>query len=220
MRIEIWKDIPDFEGYQVSNTGYVRSFWKKKHYPTGYGTCRYLSNEPHIMSTSDDGNGYQKLMLYNHNNGKRYCKKVHKLVADASLPLPDDYKYVDYTVDHIKSGPEGKLDNSVWNLQWLPRGDNIRKAYRDGICDARIRSQCKDIVAIDMWTGEEAYFDSIVEAARELDLHYTSIVHALRSPKWNSKAGHYRFEYAGREDRLLYGNEDNKLLSWIRIGLR
>ena len=30
----------------------------------------------------------------------------------------------------------------------------------------------------------------------------------------------YTFEYAGREECLLYGDDDNKLLSWIRLGLR
>lgn len=224
MRREIWRNIHGFEGYQVSNTGYVRSFWKRKHYPTGYGTYWYLSDEWHIMSTSDDGNGYLKLMLYDHTNGGRYCRKVHKLVADAFLPKPDDLDEVDYTVDHIKSGPEGKLDNSVWNLQWLSRPDNIKKAYREGMCDARIRASWKDIVAIDIWTGEEAYFSSIKEAAEILGLDKTSISHALARTVGRGRSSdivkHYRFEYAGREEKLLYGDEDYKLLSWIRMGLR
>ena len=198
---EIWKDIPDFLGYQVSNLGQVRSFWKRKHYPTGYGTYWYLSDEPYIMSQSDDGNGYMKVMLYCREDGKRYVKKVHRLVAEAFIPC-DDPKL---TVDHKRSGREGKLDNSVSNLQWITRQENIRKAYREGMCDARIKSQEKDIIAIDLWTGEEQYFSSIGEAASELSIDRTSISHVLRGDY--EKTSHYRFEYAGREERLLYGNE-------------
>lgn len=212
---EIWKDIYGFDGYQVSNLGNVRSFWKRKHYPTGYGTYWYLSNKPRIMAASDDGNGYLKLMLYNRNDGKRYCRKVHKLVADAFIPLPNEVE--DWTVDHIRSGRDGKLDNSVDNLRWVTRRENIQKAYRDGMCDERIRRQDKDIVAIDLWTGEECYFSSIQEAADILRIDRTAISHVLRGDHYRTR--HYTFEYAGREERLLYGDDDNKPLSWIRIGI-
>lgn len=212
---ELWKDIPHFPGYQVSNTGFVRSFWKRKHRKTGYGCDWILGDDPKVMSTSDDGNGYLKLMLYSRENGKRYCRKVHKLVASAFIPNDDPTKN---TVDHIKSGPAGKLDNSVENLRWMSRPDNIRKAYRDGMCDRRIAKSRKPIVATDLWTDNEIYFSSIGEAADELGYTHSTISHALRSP--NQRVGHYRVEYAGWEDRMLYGDDDNKLISWLRAGLR
>ena len=212
--MEEWRDIRGFEGYQVSNKGRVRTFWKKKHYPTGYGTCRVLSDEPMIMSTSDDGNGYEKLMLYDRDNGRRYCKKVHRLVAEAFI----EHDHEDDTVDHIRSGPDGKKDNSVENLQWISRANNIKKAYADGMCDRRIRSQMVDIIAIDLWSGEEAYFSSIQEASDELGVERSSISHCLRGDC--NRVGRYRFEYADREDRLLYSDEEYKFLSWLRMGLR
>lgn len=213
--MEEWRDVDGFEGYQVSNKGNVRSFWKKKHYPTGYGTYRVLGDEPHVMSTSNDGNGYLKLMLYNHDDRRRYCRKVHKLVADAFIPNDDPSKN---TVDHIKPGPEGKLDNSVENLRWMARSDNIKKAYRDGMCDRRIASQERDIIATDLWTREEIYFSSIQEAANELGIDRASISHVLRGDY--ARTSHYSFEYAGTEGRLLYGSDENKLLTWLSYGLR
>lgn len=208
---EKWKDVDGFPGYQVSNKGRVRTFWKKKHYPTGYGTYNELVNDPKIMSTSDDGNGYQKLMLYSKETGKRYCKKVHRLVAEAFIPNNDPTRD---TVDHIRSGPEGKLDNSVGNLRWISRSENIKKAYRDGVCDRRIINQNRDIVAIDLWTGKERYFESIKEAANTLRIDRSSISHVLRGDY--QKVDHYTFEYAGREERLLYaGNEDYQCISWL-----
>lgn len=208
--MEEWRDIDGFPGYQVSDRGRVRTFWQKKHYPTGFGTYNYLSDTPRIMSQSDDGNGYMKLMLYCKTDGKRYCKKVHRLVAEAFI----EHDERDDTVDHIQSGAIGKLDNSVENLRWIPRSENIKKAYRDGVCDRRIRMQHRAIVATDLWTGKQHYFESIEEAAYELNINRTSISHVLMGDY--EKVRHYTFEYAGREDKLLYGNDENyKHLSWV-----
>ena len=200
---EEWRDIEGFLGYQVSSEGRVRTFWKRKHYPTGYGSYNYLSSTPKIMSLSDDGNGYMKVMLYCKEDGKRYCRKVHRLVAEAFIPNPYND---DYTVDHIRSGPYGKMDNSIGNLRWLSRAENIRKAYADGMCDERISRQNKPIIAIDLRTGEERFYHSIGEAAYDLGLDRTSISHVLRGD--NNRVACFTFEYAGREERLLYGFDD------------
>ena len=144
-----------------------------------------------------------KVMLYSKDDGKGYCKKVHRLVAEAFLDNPNNYD----TVDHIKSGKIGKLDNSVSNLRWFPREENIKKAYSDGVCDERIRNQTKDIIAIDLWTGERLYYSSIKEASFDLGIDRTSISHVLCGDF--EKTRHYTFEYASWEDRLLYGFDDH-----------
>lgn len=212
--MEEWRDIEGFPGYQVSDRGNVRSFWRRKHYPTGYGSYNYISNTPTMVSQSDDGNGYMKVMLYSEIDGRRHCKKVHRLVAEAFIPKPP---YIDdYTVDHIRSGPMGKLDNSVSNLRWLSRSENIKKAYRDGVCDERIRRQCKDIIAIDLWTGKRFYFISIGDAAYELNLDRASISHVLIGTY--NRVGRWTFEYADREDRLLYDDDEylcQQRFSWL-----
>lgn len=199
--MEEWRDIHNFPGYQVSSEGRVRTFWRKKHYPTGYGTYRYLSDSPEPMSQSDDGNGYMKVMLYSKIDGRRHCKKVHRLVAEAFI----EHDISSDTVDHIQSGRIGKLNNPVSNLRWISRSENIKKAYKDGMCDDRIRLQNKDIIARDLWTGEERYFGSIKEASITLGIDRTSISHVLLGD--SEKTSHYYFEYASWEDRLLYGFE-------------
>lgn len=207
--MEEWRDIEGFHGYQVSNRGRVRTFWKRKHYPSGYGSYNYVSDTPTIMSQSDDGSGYMKVMLYSGKDSRRVCKKVHRLVAEAFIPHDPS----EDTVDHIQSGREGKLDNSVDNLRWIPRSENIRKAYRDGACDDRIRSQNKGIIAINLWTGDSHYFQSIKDAAQALNIDRSSISHVLLGDY--EKTGRYTFEYAGREDHLLYGSEDYQCVSWV-----
>lgn len=197
---EEWRDIEEFPGYQVSDKGRVRSFYKKQK-KTGCwgGYDRILCDEPQrILGQSDDGNGYMKVFLQNDDH--RRCVKVHRLVAEAFVDNPEGYD----TVDHIISGPEGKLNNTPENLRWISRRENIQKAYRDGMCDRRIDRSKKPIVVTDDWTGEEMYFDSIKDASEALYLDRTNISHALAS---SGHTSHYYVEYAGREDRLLYGTE-------------
>ena len=199
--MEIWKDISDYPGYQVSNLGKVRSFWeKRKKKGVHGGTYREFSNTPHILPESDDGNGYMKVYL-NNGSGKKTCKKVHRLVAEAFIPHSEDAD----TVDHIRPGQLGKLDNSVSNLRWISRRENIQKAYRDGVCDERISSQNKPIVSTDLYTGEEQCFESIKQASLELGIDRSSISHVLNEDI--SRTSHYIFEYAGREEKMLYGIE-------------
>lgn len=184
--MEQWKQIPGFSKYQISNEGRVRKIDGK------------------ILSLSDDGNGYLKLMLYG-DDGHRYCKKVHRLVAEVFSPRPSE-DLSEFTVDHIRPGRIGKLDNRVANLQWMSRRENIQKAYADGVCDDRIRSQRKVIVAIDLWTNEETYFRSIKDASEALQIDRSSISHVLLGGI--QYTSHYKFEYVLGKDRLLYDSDD------------
>lgn len=217
-KIEEWREIPGFPGNEASTFGHLRTYWYKIRNKIGRGSHRERLDTPRPIPTSIKGDGYLHSNIYCEPDNRRYTRNVQGLVAKTFLKTPPDFDKVDYTVDHIKPGPESKLDNSVWNLQWMPRGDNVRKAYREGRHDERIRRACKPIIAIDEWTGEEAYFDSIKEAVELLRIERSSISHVLNGDQ--ERTHHYRFEHAGREERMLYGDEYDKLLSWIRMGLR
>lgn len=92
-----------------------------------------------------------------------------------------------------------------YGCDWVLRRENIQKAYRDGMCDERIRKSQKAVIVFDLWTGKEFYFN-IKEAASELNLDRSSISHVLIGDF--EKTSHYTFEYAGREEKLLYGSEE------------
>lgn len=181
---EEWRDISGFSEYQVSNKGQVRTF---------------RNGREKIMPASDDGNGYLKTMLYG-DDGKRHCKKVHRLVAETFIPMPDNND--DLTVDHIKSGREGKLDNSVENLRWISRSDNIKKAYSDGVCNDRIESQKKLVCCKNLWTNEECIVDSVADAAKYIGVSYTTISHAFTTG--HIVGGHYEVSLV--DDRFAFEN--------------
>ena len=194
---EEWRDIPDFPGYQVSNTGKVRSFWLKRKKNGAYGTERILTDKPHELLQSDDGDGYMKVYLQN--NSVRKCVKVHRLVAENFIEKEsEEYD----TVDHIISGPKGKLNNSVENLRWISRRANIQKAYKDGVCDERIYLQNKNVLVTDLYDGREVYFTSTREAADWLGVNYTTVSHAIKENSIIRK--HYKVQHLNGKDKLLY----------------
>lgn len=108
---EIWKKIKDNPNYEISNLGRLRSVYKYN-----VGTKEYiLRDKPLIMSKTID-NGYEKIKLSC--KGKKTIKYIHRLVAEAFIPNPNNYK----EVNHIDSNTR---NNKIDNLEWCNRQQNI-----------------------------------------------------------------------------------------------
>lgn len=110
---EIWKDIPNFEGYyQVSNLGRVKSMrrWRDN------GNGGYYQKE-RVMTNVDGGDGYFRVILYK--NGKKKLKRIHQLVCEAFLGhIPCGMNQV---IDHINGN---KKDNCLENLRIVTQREN------------------------------------------------------------------------------------------------
>jgi len=101
------KTILEFPKYRVTKIGRVWSSKRKG---------KWL--KPH-----HDGYGYLIVSLMKEN--KRYCKKIHRLVAQTYIPNPD-YKP---EINHINGI---KTDNRVENLEWVTHKENIQHSYDNG----------------------------------------------------------------------------------------
>lgn len=105
---EIWKDIPNFEGYyQASNLGRIKSVTRKAKVKILNNDYRTVKGQ--LLSPAKTRDGYLKVSLSK--NHKRYYFKVHRLVAITFIPNPNNYP----CVNHID---ENKLNNKIDNLEW------------------------------------------------------------------------------------------------------
>lgn len=108
---EIWKDIEGYEGlYQVSNLGRVKSLDRTITNSLGVKT-RYKGR----LMTQTRNRGYWFVNLSK--NGKATPVGVHRLVAIAFIPNPNNYPAVMH-LDGKNLKFDGECNNNVENLAW------------------------------------------------------------------------------------------------------
>lgn len=122
------RDVVGFEGsYSIEEDGRVFSLKRKI----------YLAPRP-------DRDGYMRVNLYK--NGKLYTRFIHRLLAEAYIPNPDNLPHIDHIDRNVKN-------NALSNLRWASRETNQRN-----------RSNCRAVINLD--TNER--FSSLIEAAESL----------------------------------------------------
>ena len=85
---EIFKPIPGFPAYEVSDQGKVRSYWRQIRLPKGYGSRTILDSFPQrILKPILNDDGYHVVSL--HEGGKMSRWLIHRLVLIAFIgPCP------------------------------------------------------------------------------------------------------------------------------------
>jgi hypothetical protein len=92
-------------------------------------TNYYITEDGKLFSRTKqmkpyEGDRYQKCVLKI--NGKPTMKYIHRLVAEAFIPNPDNKPEVNH-----KDG--NKLNNNVSNLEWATLSENRLHAYKTGL---------------------------------------------------------------------------------------
>lgn len=105
--LEIFKLISDYPNYEVSNLGNVRNRLTGK-----------------VLRPFKNGKGYLRVDLCK--NGKEKTFLVHRLVATAFIPNPDNKPQVNH-IDGCKS------NNYISNLEWCNSSENVSHSYRTGL---------------------------------------------------------------------------------------
>lgn len=170
--MEVWREIDGCPGYEVSNTGKVRN--------TNYHRQGIVKE---VAVTTKGFGRYKSVHLSV--NGKAVTKRVHRLVAEAFIPNPEDK----VQINHIDGD---KMNNNVENLEWCSPKENAEHASRTGLVDERTASQSTKIRVTEISTGKQMVFPSICEAARTLELDQGNISYCLKGERSQHKG--FRFE--------------------------
>lgn len=118
--MEIWKDIPGYEGrYQVSDEGRVRSLpHRVRLVARGKETTRLSPGR--LLRPGRKTSGHVTVAL-----GKGNSRQVHQLVLESFLgPRPDGCEVL-----HLNHDP---ADNRLVNLRYGSRSENLKMDYAAG----------------------------------------------------------------------------------------
>lgn len=183
---EVWKDIKDYEGYyQVSNLGRVRSLDRVI---SRNGKNTLLKGQLLTIRLAKCGYLYCGLSK----NGKHTLFRVHRLVAEAFIPNPNNLPQVNH-----KS--EDKADNSVDNLEWCDAKYNCNYGERTKKCAAHnLNHPNKSKWVIKLSKDNEIlhFYPSTMEAHRQTGISRTAIMKCcLGKPNYKT-AGGYIWKYA------------------------
>lgn len=169
--MEEWKMVKGYEGlYEVSSWGRVRSLPRN-------GTGKYIK----VLALSNDKDGYKIITLQKKGEGK--TKKVHRLVADAFIPNPENKTQVNH-----KNGI--KSDNNIKNLEWASCEENNR--HRCSVLGYKgTPHHCKLVRSIE----NDKTYASLHEAERITGVKRQNISNAIHQRRRTKTAGGLHWEY-------------------------
>lgn len=163
-RTEQWKTIKGYEGkYEISNMGRIRNLnWN------GTGEVRVIAQHINPMT------GYIQVGLYSKETGKSKMMYLHRLVADAFLPNPNNLEQV----DHIDGN---KSNNKLSNIRWCSRKfNNSRKlAKKLKSANHNSTSHIHQFVKAEK-DGQVLYFKNGNKTAQGLGCSHVLVIKALR----------------------------------------
>lgn len=172
---EVWKDVMGYEGlYEISSFGSLK---RLKRTTLGKNGVEY--NYPELIIKGDyDKDGYIRTTMSKNKNKK--TKKLHRLVAEAFIPNPNNYP----EVNHLD---ETKDNNRVSNLEWTTTRGNANHGTRNERITnhpnqrKKVNGWKKPVRIIDLKNGDIKIYESATEAGERIGLHQTLVSRACRT---------------------------------------
>ena len=173
MEKEVWKFIDD--RYQISNYGNFRKNYKNK-----------IKN----IKVYENSNGYLKAKIYK--NCKYKHKMVHRLVAKAFIPNPNNYP----VINHIDGN---KKNNKVNNLEWCTYRYNSIHAKEHGLLKNNIiyaiEAKKKPVNQYDIEGHIIKKWNSVKDASETLKINPSNICYVCKSKRKTAGGFVWKYEY-------------------------
>lgn len=123
--MEIWKDIPEYEGiYEASTLGRIRSCQGKSTSNARFDKRVWKQRYIKYQCSGKNNRRDYRVKLWKDNDYKTHL--VSRIIAKTFV---DGY-FDGATVNHINGNP---LDNRAENLEWVTRQKNIALAFENGL---------------------------------------------------------------------------------------
>ena len=163
--------IMHFEDYSVSDDGRIFSRYGKE------------------LTQRDNGHGYLCVQICG--NKKKEKKYIHRLVATAFIPNPEEKP----CVNHIDGN---KRNNRASNLEWCTHEENTRHAALDlGVLnqyEKANRVRRKPVIGVSVYDPtHEKHFASIREAEKELGVSRSDIIAVLKGRQRTCGGMYWRY---------------------------
>ena len=147
------------------------------------------------MKTKRDKDGYREVSL-TLDNGKRITRRLHRLVAEAFIPNPENKPQV----NHIDGN---KGNNVITNLEWVTNSENIRHSYNNGL-----NKNIVNVTVYNYHTGEILKFNSLSNLAEYFNICSNSIIPYIKNSDIYPYKGIYKIVI---DDLAAFLNTSNTL---------
>ena len=177
------KEVKGFPGYFVGDDGIVYSTKKNG------GHQREMTP----MHLKVDKDGYLEVAMYS--NGKRYFRRVHRIVAEAFIPNDGHLPQINHKDGDVQN-------NRVFNLEWCTCQENLIHSFRVLGRKPSITT-AKAIKLTNKQTGETTYFATERDCAFYLNMSHEHLSKLLTGKKDMSKwrkGKIYKVEFCDIED--------------------
>jgi hypothetical protein len=174
---EVWKDIPGYPGYQVSDCGNVRSYWKENGRKPAI-----ISDVFKVLKQSYHHRGRPAVNVTVNKKSKNVG--VHRLVLYAFVgPCPDGCEACHNDGNH--------LNNHISNLRWDTRKSNFSDRVKHGTaCIGEKQPMSvltdEDIIAIRVMYSKKISSKCLAELFK---VHPATITHVTSGKGWKHISG-------------------------------
>ena len=161
--MEIWKVIDDYPEYEVSTYGNICSI--DRIFIDSIGRKYYKKGQLLKLKHQTDKDGYTQIMVSLWSNKKYHRLLVHRLVAKAFIPNPNN-------LPQINHKDEDSTNNNVDNLEWCTCKYNINY---NNLIERRSKKKCRKIDVFDIDNNFIETVSSGIEASKKYKVSRGSI---------------------------------------------